>query len=163
MSTIKFKTTILTLMVIGLLTGSIFAQQGKMGRQDRPFNGTRQENCPNIPDLTEEQKEQIKELKTDHLKATLSLKNQVQEKKAHLQTISTGDNVDMNEVNTTIEQIGNTKVQMAKKRAAHRQQIRSLLTDDQLVFFDSRQRGRGNGSGSCNNRPRGRMNKRERF
>jgi len=162
MRVINFKSAILSLIILALLIGGAFAQQGRMQMKDRPFKGQRFENCPKIPDLTEEQQEQIKKLKTEHMKMVLPLKNQVREKQPQLETVSTGDNVDMNKVNKNIEEIGALKVQMAKKREAHRQEIRKLLTEDQRVFFDSRPRGRGKGNGQ--GRPgmgsRGRMNNR---
>jgi Spy/CpxP family protein refolding chaperone len=115
--------------------------------------------CDRIPDITEEQQEQIKELRTGHMKEMLPLRNQVQEKRAHLQTVSSGENVDMDEVNNAIEDISKLKMEMAKKRAAHRQQIRNVLTEDQRVFFDSKpmkKRKHRNFEGRnerCGNRP----------
>ena len=91
---------------------------------------------PPIPDLTEEQKEQIRELEINNMKEALSLKNQMGEKEAHLRTLSTADNVDMNSIYELIEEIGELKTQMVKQQAALHQEIRKILTDDQRVFFD---------------------------
>lgn len=159
---INLKTAMLIILAIALVTGSALAQKGKMEMENRPFKGPKHEHFPKIPDLTDEQKEQIKELKTDHLKATLPLKNQLQEKEARLQTVSTGDNVNMNDVNKTIDEIAAIKTKMAKSRAAHRQQIRKILTDEQRVFFDSRPMGRDRGDGPPK-RPMKKMHDRDRF
>lgn len=92
---------------------------------------------PPVPDLTDEQKEQIKELEISHMKETLSLRNQLGEKEARLRTLSTDGNVDMNSIFELIEEIGDLKTQMMKQQAALHQGIRKILTDDQRVFFDA--------------------------
>ncbi|MFC2089005.1 Spy/CpxP family protein refolding chaperone, partial [Calditrichota bacterium] len=153
----------LIILTIALVTGSTFAQKGKMAMKDQSLRGPRQEHFPKIPDLTDEQKEQIKELKTDHLKATLPLKNQLHEKETHLQTVSTGDNVNLTTVNKIIDEISAIKTQLAKSRAAHRQQIRKILTDEQRVIFDSHPKGKSMGDGPPMQRPMKRMHDRDRF
>ncbi len=135
MRTHQFKLLILTLIISGLFIGTSLAQPP--GKRGGPNPGMEGRFLDRIPDITEEQKEQIKGLKTDHMKEVLPLRNQVQEKQAHLQTISTGENVNLEKVNKTIEEISALKMNMAKKRAAHRQEIRKVLTEDQRVIFDS--------------------------
>lgn len=134
MQTKYFRLAILTTVISSLLIGLSFAQPPAE-------RGPGPEKCKRfldrIPDLTDKQAEQIKDLKTAHMKEVLPLRNLIHEKQAHLQSISTGENVDMKEVNTTIEEIGKLKVTMAKKRAAHRQKIRNILDEDQRVVFDS--------------------------
>lgn len=98
-----------------------------------------------IPDLTEEQKEQIQNLRTEHMKIVLPLKNQLAEMQARLKTLSTAENEDMSQIDKTIEEMGELRILMMKEGAAHRQTIRRLLTDEQRVAFDNRparQRGR---------------------
>jgi len=135
MRTNYFKLFILTLIFSSLLIASSLAQPP--GMKSGPHPGMEDKFLNKIPDITEKQKEQIKDLKTNHMKEVLPLRNQVREKKAHLQTISTGEKVDMDQVNKTIEEIGELKLVIAKKRASHRQQIRNILTEDQRVIFDS--------------------------
>ena len=91
----------------------------------------------NALDLTDEQTSQLKELRTKFMKEVLPLRNELQEKHAQLRTLSTGDNVDMNKVNQTIDQIGAITTKLMKQRAAHRQEVRKILTEDQRVKFDS--------------------------
>lgn len=90
-----------------------------------------------IPDLSEDQKEEIKTSVTEHKKDALPLHNQLREKQAHLETLSTADEADMTAINTTIDEIGELRTQLMKNRAAHRQEIRKLLTDDQRIHFDT--------------------------
>ena len=93
-------------------------------------------HIPDIPDLSEEQKEQIKELEINHMKEVLPLNNQVGEKEACLRTLSTEDEADINSIYTLIEDIGNIKIEMMKKEAVLHQGIRKILTSDQRILFD---------------------------
>jgi Spy/CpxP family protein refolding chaperone len=95
-----------------------------------------------IPGLTDDQKAKIKDIRTAAMKEMIPLKNELREKEAHLQSVSTGNNVDLNVINKGIDDIGAVKTTIAKKHAAERYNIRQLLTDDQKVFFDSHQPGK---------------------
>ncbi len=139
-SKLKLTTMLLALFLVGFVSYSmkVYAQPGF----GRGFKGEQMgEFKPGIenkiPDLTESQKDQIEKLRTEHLKKTLPMKNEVGEKEARLRTLTTVENVDMNKVNKTIEEIGKIKTEMAKEREAHRQEIRKLLNDEQRVKFDS--------------------------
>ncbi len=121
---------IMIIAVLVFVSGSIFAQ-GQMKRKGQVGG-----RMMNIPDLTDVQKTQIKDMRTANMKVMLPLKNELREKQAHLNTISTGDNVKITDVNIAIEEISAIKLTMAKKRAQHRQDIRKILSDDQRVFFD---------------------------
>lgn len=110
-------------------------------------------------DLTEEQQTQIKDLRIEQKKAMLPLNNQMNEMKAKLQTLSTTNNADIKTINAQIDKMGELRTQMMKNKAAHRQAIRMLLTDDQRILFDSQQgqrgKGKGHGQKGCNNRGQG--------
>lgn len=113
-------------------------ERGCLGHQP-PVEGflNKPDGPPFIPDLTEEQEEQLQKIRIEHLKVMLPLRNQLAEKEARLRTLSTADDVDMKKINQTIEEIGEIRVQMMKQRAVHQQEIRKLLTEKQRVFFDS--------------------------
>jgi len=148
MRTNYFKVAIITIILTSLLVGVSLAQPpGK--REPHPEKGER--FLERIPDITDEQKEQIKDLKTDHMKEVLPLRNQIDEKQARMKTLSTAEKVDMAKINKTIEEIGELKITIAKKRAVHRQEIRNILTEDQRVVFDSMtmKRGRHASSNDC--------------
>jgi Spy/CpxP family protein refolding chaperone len=91
-----------------------------------------------IPNLTEDQKTKLKELRTPHAKEVLPLKNQLAEKKAHLKTLQTAEKADLKSINSTIDEMTQLQSQIMKKRAAHTQAIRAILTDDQRIAFDMR-------------------------
>jgi Spy/CpxP family protein refolding chaperone len=138
---LRSKQIVLPIAVLLLVVGTALAQplgiqQEGAGRQG--MHGCRMsEHKPMIPDLTEEQREQIKTLRTEHMKAVQPMRNQIGEKKARLRTLTTSDKVNMSEVDRVIEDIGKIKTEMMKLMAQHRQEIRRLLNDEQRVFFDA--------------------------
>ena len=91
-----------------------------------------------IPNLTEDQKKKIKELKTPLHKEVLPLRNQLAEKRAHLKTLQTAEKADLKSINSTIDEMSQLQSQIMKRRAAHTQAIRVILTDDQRIAFDMR-------------------------
>lgn len=143
----KTKNLILAVLAIMFITStSIMAQPGE-GKG----------KCKNLPGLTEEQSKKIDALKTTHLKEMMPLKNQMDEKKAQLKTLTTGDKVDMATVNKKIDEIGALKTDMMKKREAHRQEVRKILNDEQRLMFDMHhgKMGRGHGKGHGNGHGKG--------
>jgi Spy/CpxP family protein refolding chaperone len=128
---------VLPIAALLLVVTSAFAQMPEM----RPERGCkdRGEHMMMIPDLTEQQAEQIKSMRVEHMKDMQSLRNQMAEKKARLRTLSTADKVNMTEINKVIDEFGKMQTQMMKMREQYRQDIRKLLTDEQRIFFDSHQ------------------------
>ncbi len=119
-----------------LITGTTLAQP--LDEDDRSPDKSKRQHQMQIPDLTDEQQEQIKNLKVNHLETILPLQNELKEKEARLHTLSTAENADMQSINSLIEEIGSIKTQMKKGKAAHHQSIRQLLTDDQRILLDAR-------------------------
>jgi len=106
-----------------------------MHREGKKCEGSRHAMFPNI---TEDQKSKINELHTKHLEVVTPLKNQLAEKKAHLQSLLTSASVDNKDVDKTIMDI--TTIEGNKLREAVKldQQIRSILTPEQRIVFDSK-------------------------
>jgi Spy/CpxP family protein refolding chaperone len=142
----------LVLMVASLGSTQSMAQgRGKCdhhGQYGMQGNGVCKgdKNMAFINDLTPEQEKQIDALKINLTKESISTKNLIAEKQAHLKTVSTGENVDMVAVNKTIDEIFVLKAEMTKKHEAFRQDVRKLLTADQKVMFDIHS-GKGQGAG----------------
>lgn len=121
-------------------------EQQQVQQQVTPDN--EKPGCCGIKDLTPDQEKQMKSLKQKMMKEMLPLKNQIAEKKAHLNTISTGDNVDMTAVNKTIDELFALKAEIAKKQNQFKQDVRKLLNDEQKVMFDMHQaKGENDGNG----------------
>jgi Spy/CpxP family protein refolding chaperone len=106
-----------------------------------------------IPDLTDQQKQKIEDLCLAHKKETTQIKNQLNEKQAHLKTLQGADKADMAAINKTIDEIGVFKADLMKKCAATKQSIKELLNDKQKIAFDSKPMnccGSGNGGAKEN-------------
>jgi Spy/CpxP family protein refolding chaperone len=135
------KTVAIALTLVGL-SGITYAQQGAPKNSDRMEKKRefRQQNnrMAAIPDLTDQQKQQIRELMLETRKEMLPLQNQMREKAARLKTLRTAENADINAINTMVEEISGIRAEMMKTRLASEQEIRALLTEDQRVVFDSR-------------------------
>ncbi|MBI9069774.1 MAG: Spy/CpxP family protein refolding chaperone [Salinivirgaceae bacterium] len=126
----------------------------KTGYQQNSMN--RGEYMANLLELSDEQKEKIESLRLNHQKQILPLKNELGEKQAKMRTLNTAENTDTKAINALIDEMGVIKTKMAKIRAAHKQDVRSTLTSDQRVIYDShigRKGQRGNrGQGHKGNR-----------
>lgn len=140
----KTKYAVLPIIALLFVTGVAYGQQSEMGHEHGEKMCSRGHK-PMIPDLTEKQKEKIKELRVEHMQELQQLRNQLGEKKARLRTLSTDVKVDMDEINRVIEDVGEMRTEMMKMRAQHRQDIRELLTDEQRVIFDAHQPGHHDG------------------
>lgn len=136
----KSKQIALLVAAILIITGSAIAQTPGMEKErgERPCMREGQgEHMMMIPDLTDQQRDQIKTLRVEHMKVMQPLRNQMAEKKARLNTLTTAEKVNMNEINKVIDDIGKMQTQMMKLKEQHHQDVRKLLTDDQRLFFDS--------------------------
>jgi Spy/CpxP family protein refolding chaperone len=149
----------ITLALI-ISSGSVHAQRGMGQRMQAPEDNPRMEMGMRdqfIPDLTPEQDAKIKELRIKHLKEITPLRNEMNEKKARLQTLRSVDKPDMNAINKTIDEIALIKANLMKKREAHRVEISSLLTDEQRVILNSREGRHGKRMGNNRENRPGRM------
>jgi Spy/CpxP family protein refolding chaperone len=109
----------------------------------RPFQG--------IPNLTPEQEEKIKDLRTSFHKDVNTYRYDINIKRAELQKYKSAENPDMALINKTIDEISGLATGLWKKNVAHEIAVRSLLTDEQKAVFDARHRngrvsGRGEGA-----------------
>ena len=154
MKTLKLK--IATLLFTVILFGTqvdVFAQQRNgMGKGHGNGYGMGQGmTCNNIPGITDEQKTKMQEFRVIQMKERQQTQNQVREKRAHLITLQTADKVDLNAINKTIDEITALQNAQWKKRAAHKQAVRNLLTDEQRVYFDNHngRKGQGRMQGNC--------------
>ena len=147
----------LSILIMGLLASTLLAQPRRIHQRqfDRPdreqMRGERGEMkglMNHLPDLTEEQSEQIENLRIEHLKVVKPIKNQLAEKKVQLKSLSTADKVEMSKINAKIEEVGALKTQLMKEKANHHQSIRKVLTEKQRVIFDNvphKRQGHGQG------------------
>lgn len=120
-----------TLMVA---TGAdALAQRGR----GMPRRGGMEQIHSNIPDLTEEQREEITTLRTAHLKEMQTFRDQIDINRIEYRAMMRQENPDMSEINASIEERSDLRSSMEKAQAAHLQEVRALLTEEQRVWFDS--------------------------
>lgn len=115
-----------------LIAGQSFAQRSS--RSNRVY--TRYQNIPN---LTEDQKQQINEMRSAHLKEIAELRSERR---------STATRADKKEIRNS----------MLQKQETHKNQIRALLNEDQKTYFDknqNRSNRQANGKGTRGKGSRG--------
>ena len=143
----------LTIVMVSLMLISVntFAQKGNGNGKGNGHmaDGSGIEN--RIPDLTEKQKADIKKIQLDGKKEMLPITNALGEKRAELQTLRTAEKPDQKAIDAKVKEIGDLRTQMMTLREKRVQSIRSILTDDQKIIFDSH-KGKGHkGHGAGDN------------
>ncbi len=129
-------------LAVLFLIGITLAQNPrKMNKQGEV--GFRNERVMNLPGLTDEQKEKMKEVRLGGMKAMQPIRNQIGEKQAKLRTLETANNVDMTAINGLIDELSTLRTAQAKIRAGNKQKMRNLLNDEQRLIFDSKKQGQG--------------------
>ena len=127
--------TLVVLLSIFVFSASIVnAQEGPNKNSKMQNRGIENK----IPDLTEQQKSDIKDLRTAFMKDIQHIKAQMDIKRAELKALQTAEKPDIDAINKKIDEKANLRTQLEKKKAAFRQSVRALLTDDQKVVFDQK-------------------------
>ncbi len=88
------------------------------------------------PPLSEQQKQQMKELQIAHMKEIQPIQNEIRELKAHYRTLITSTNPNISEINKNIDAQTAVMNKLMKSRASHQQDVRKILTDEQRIFRD---------------------------
>ena len=93
---------------------------------------------PGIPNLTKEQNESIKKLQLKISQDVLPIENEIREKEAHLNTLTSVKTPDLDAIYKVVDEIAVQKVKIAKLQIAHDMDIRKVLDDEQRLIFDRR-------------------------
>ena len=135
-----FRMVMLVIMVVGASV-AVKAQHQKGSRYNN--NSSKQEHRNldregqrGIPNMTEDQKEKVKKLRTTLLKENSPVENELKEKEAKLNTLSSAETVDKKAMEKVIKEIGELKTKLMLAREFHKQDVRAILTEEQRVFFD---------------------------
>ena len=145
------KTNVLMAIAIAVVTGlTINAQPQRI----QPWSGNSPAEARRVfpreeftmPDgnLNDQQREEIRKIRTEQMKERTRTGNLLKEKRAKLEVLQTADKPDIKEINRVIDEIAAIQAQKMKAQAAGRQKIRSLLTEEQRAIFDARSANRGN-------------------
>ena len=137
------KIRILTLALIAIFAiSSATAQNPERGKRETVRKGKMMrchtqmtERMSNF--FTSEQQEQIKGLRLETAKKVKPLRNELRELGARQKTLATADNADMKAINKNIEKISGVKAEIQKIMAKQQQDIRAMLSEEQLLKFDA--------------------------
>lgn len=142
----KGKVFSLAIIAIFIFSVDAYAQPENRGsRKDRKeMFAKRQQQFKNQREsfFTEEQKETIKQMRLETAQKVKPLKNELRELHARQQTLTTAENADLKDIHKNIEKISAVKTEMAKIQATHLQEIRKMLSEEQLLKFDLRKNSR---------------------
>ena len=100
-------------------------------------------------DLTTEQEEAMKNLRTENYKTMKPLKNQMVELKARERTLMSEETVDLKAVNKVIDDQTDLINKMRKIQASHKVEVKEILTDEQEMKLEQRsqfKRNKGQGA-----------------
>ena len=136
------------LWIVSLIMIMFFSIDLSAQRQGRGMNQPRGV-CMDLPDLTEQQEEQINALRIKQIEKSNLHRAKMDELRTKKRSLGLENNPNMNAINSIIDEMSAEQTQHMKDVEQHRQNIRKLLTDEQRVVFDSRPaRGpRGGGKG----------------
>jgi len=87
-------------------------------------------------DLSDEQNEELKQLRMDHYKAMKPLKNKLLELKASERTLMSEEKVDLKKVNGVIDQQTDLISQIKKMQAEQKVKMKSVFTDEQSMKLE---------------------------
>jgi Spy/CpxP family protein refolding chaperone len=154
----KMKITLLAAVMMLPILGLQAQQRGQNGQGNRQYS-----ERSGIPDLTAEQKEQMQAYRLDVQKSSLPIKNELGENRAKMNTLITAVDPDMKAIDKLIDENAKLMASIMKIKAQNHQKVRSLLTEDQRVVFDTKsvnfarsgQRGNGRKGANGNRGTRG--------
>ncbi len=87
--------------------------------------------------LTEEQKEQMKALREEHMKTSTPLQNRMKELRARQNSLMSVESPDRGEINEVLEEINGLHGQLQKANVEQRLAFRELLTEEQRIKIDA--------------------------
>jgi Spy/CpxP family protein refolding chaperone len=135
MNSVFKQIAVVTLIILPLTVVMGQDKGNRQGERMQRQDGSRLEML--IPDLTEDQQGKIKNIHLNMMKESLSIRNKLGENRAKLKTLQTAENPDMNAIDNLIDESSSLHADLQKKAAANHQQVRSILTEEQRVIFDS--------------------------
>jgi Spy/CpxP family protein refolding chaperone len=134
------KTSQFFAIVLGALllagTGNAFSQ-ARAGRPGMKGVNPGKNTNAGIPQLTEDQRKQIKDLRLSFMKEIQPLRNQLGELRAKQKSLTTAAKPDMKAIDANIDEVSKVQNQMMKKTAEVHQQVRAVLNDEQKLWFDT--------------------------
>ena len=128
--------TAITFIVAGMLGQ---AQPGVRFNKQAPHGQYLQKQNPghwNFLNLTEEQQNQMKQLRVEHQKEVKPLVNQMRENRAHYKTLLSTDQPEEKTINKSIDEFTGLQNKLQKSKVNFQLKMREILTDDQKQKID---------------------------
>ncbi len=131
-----------TIGVAVLLTGSSFAQNTEMAPAKKAEfrKGKHHRMMADIPNLTEDQKAEIKKIKAESRKSSEPQRKEMKDLRSKLNTLKTAENPDQQQINSLIDKSAKMKAEMEKSRTASELKVRGILTPEQRKFVDAQRK-----------------------
>ncbi len=151
-------TSKLFLMITALFLSTAFTLNAQKTNKQPCYSGESDGICKitnRIPDLTDEQKTKIEDIKLQLQKDLLPVRNSIREKEAKLITLQTVDKPDISKINDMIDEIAVLKATARKLHVKSRLDIRNLLTDKQKIWFDTHKQRNSSSNKMIHNRNTG--------
>lgn len=123
-------------MVMLLVLFVAFQTHAQNDRQK--FSKERNEHLIDYLDLSEEQQSQMKAFQLEMQSTTKELKLDLEEMRVQLKRLMTADEVDEEAVMLLADKMGAIQIQIKKAHLKNSIQLRSVLSDEQKVLFDSK-------------------------
>jgi len=117
------KTKITTCIVVALMLFSGMSQAQRRNRADRPQRACLQ--------LTDEQKQELKAARIEFAKATIDVKNELNELKAYQRTLMSAENLDESKIFENIDKITALKKQLMEEQINMKLATKGLWNDEQ--------------------------------
>ena len=131
---------ILMIAIFALPLMESMAQNRQQGAQRQRAYSHERFDRVQIPDLTDDQRANMKEFRLDMQKKMLPLRNELGENRAKMRTLTTAESADMKAINKLIDGNAEIMANMMKVRAENHQSIRKILTEEQRIVFDSKRK-----------------------
>jgi Spy/CpxP family protein refolding chaperone len=145
------KKIMMILLAIAIPATGLFAQQGKANGIRNGEGPGQGKYCQNNLNLSEEQQEQLQNIRMEHLKVVQPNHDQLAILRAELKAaISSGDKAAADKI---IDQQSAISKELKKEFVDHQLAVREVLTDDQRVLMDSRKATPGKSGVKNSNRP----------
>jgi Spy/CpxP family protein refolding chaperone len=124
------------MLVITLASTSQLSAQGKRGGNDN-FRGKHKQHGMML-DLTEDQKEKMKAIRISGVEQSKTFKDELREIGAKHRTLVTANTPNMKAIEKSLEKMSGLKLELQKIQADKHQEVRALLTKEQLLKFDQK-------------------------
>lgn len=130
----NFKLLVAIIFILGLSL-SVMAQPNQ--RRQIPHQSMRAQSPLKFLDLSEEQKDQIKEIHLAHMKDVQANRDEVKINRVKINAQLHNDDPDMKEIVKLVEANGKLLTQIQVKSIEEKINVRLLLTDEQKIIFDA--------------------------